>query len=74
MKEPLPKKKQEYDFFADYDALSGVVSATECTGLMYRPAEDDDEADSYNEIYSIPTTSNEEEKRLKADGVENGSK
>ena len=68
MKEPLPKKKQEYDFFAEYDALSGVVSATECTGLMYRPAEDDDEADSYNDICSIPATPNTAEEKLKENG------
>lgn len=73
-KEPLPKNKKEYNFFDEYDALTGVVSATECTGLMYRPAEDDDEAESYNEIYTIPAVANKEEKRLEADGVENGSK
>lgn len=68
MKEPLPKKKQDYDFFTEYDALSGVVSATECTGLMYRPAENDDEAESYNEICSIPATANKSEEKLKEKG------
>ena len=73
-KEPLPKNKKEYNFFDEYDALSGVVSATECTGLMYRPAGDEDEAESYNEIYTIPAVANTEERRLEADGIENGSK
>ena len=68
MKEPLPKKKQDYDFFAEYDALSGVVSATECTGLMYRPAEDESEAESYNDICSVPTTPNIAEEKLKEKG------
>ncbi len=62
MKEPLPKKKQEYDFFAEYDALGGVVSATECTGLMSKPAEDESEAESYSEICFVPTTANTAEK------------
>lgn len=76
MKKPLPKneKEKEYSFFDDFDALSGVVSATECTGLMYKPAEDESEAESYNHIYTIPATANTQEERLKADGIENGSK
>lgn len=74
MKKPLPKNEKEYNFFDEYDALTGVVSATECTGLMYRPAEDESEAESYNEIYTIPATANTEAERLKADGIENGSK
>ena len=68
MKEPLPKKKQDYDFFAEYDALTGVVSATECTGLMYRPAEDESEAESYSDICSVPTTPNMEEEKFKEKG------
>ena len=68
MERPLPKKTQEYDFFADYDALTGVVSATECTGLMYRPAENDDEAESYNELCSIPATANKAEEKFKEKG------
>ncbi len=67
MKEPLPKKKQDYDFFAEYDALTGVVSATECTGLMYRPAEDESEAESYNEICSVPAVANKDKEKLKED-------
>lgn len=31
-----------------------VVSATECTGLMYAPPASVDEAESYNEIYDVP--------------------
>lgn len=33
---------------------SGVVSVTECTGLMPTPPRSEAEEDSYNEIYVIP--------------------
>lgn len=52
----------EYDVFAD---TNSVASATECTGLMYIPPEDEYEAESYNEIYSIPKAANKVEKKLK---------
>ena len=68
MDKPLPKEKKEYNFFDDYDALTGVVSATECTGLMYRPAENDDEAESYNEICSVYAVANSGEEKLKENG------
>ncbi len=43
----------------------GVVSATECTGLMPTPPQDYDEAEAYNEIYVVPKTVNEREEELK---------
>lgn len=52
----------EYDAFADTNA---VVSATECTGLMYSPPEDEYEAESYSNIYSVPKAPNKVEKKLK---------
>ncbi len=33
--------------------ISGVASFTECTGLMYRPPQDADEYESYQEIYGM---------------------
>ena len=73
---PLPKEK-ELDGSYSYDQMNefnSVTSATECTGLMYFPPENEYEAESYNEIYVVPKVANEEEKRLRADGKVNGSK
>ena len=56
-----PRKKYEEEEI-DYDVLSdrnSVASATECTGLMYAPPEDEYEAESYNDIYVIPKVPNE---------------
>lgn len=44
---------------------NGVVSNTECTGLMPTPPEDYDEAEAYNEIYVVPKVENEREKELR---------
>lgn len=44
--------------------FQGVVSATECTGLMPTPPQDYDEAESYNEIYVVPKVRNKTEKVL----------
>lgn len=58
--------------FDQLNKLDAVASGTECTGLMYAPPENMDEAESYNEIYVVPQVANEEEKRLRADGKVNG--
>ena len=34
--------------------ISGVASATECTGLIQIPPQNEEEAESYNEIYTMP--------------------
>lgn len=52
----------EYDVLVD---TNSVASATECTGLMYAPPEDEYEAESYSNIYSVPKTPNKMEKKLK---------
>ncbi len=45
----------EQDYFFDVNnRTDNVASATECTGLMPIPPEDDDESESYNQIYIIP--------------------
>ena len=52
----------EYDVLVD---TNSVASATECTGLMYAPPEDEYEAESYSNIYNVPKTPNKMEKKLK---------
>ena len=47
--------------------FNGVVSATECTGLMPVPPQNDGEAESYNEIYVVPKTPNETEETLQSE-------
>ena len=52
----------EYDVLVD---TNSVASATECTGLMYAPPEDEYEAESYSNIYTVPKTPNKVEKKLR---------
>jgi hypothetical protein len=55
------KKKEEGKDYA-FDMLNeqnGVVSMTECTGLMPTPPQSEEEAESYNEIYVVPKVENE---------------
>ena len=53
IKNNRPHPKKPFDFPEDYDNLYTVNSSsyTDCTGLMYKPPEDDFEYDSYNDIY-----------------------
>lgn len=66
-KRPIPEQRDaEADYAYDQlNKIDSVVSATECTGLMYAPADNYDEAESYNEIYVVPKVSNEDEKKLR---------
>ena len=61
-KKNYEEEEIEYDAFADTNA---VASATECTGLMYAPPEDEYEAESYSNIYNVPKTPNKAEKKLR---------
>ena len=66
MKKEKTKKIAEFEF--EFDVLNktnGVVSATECTGLMQRPPQDISEANSYTDIYVIPEQVNYHEKELR---------
>ncbi len=75
-KRPVPEEVEldgSYSF-DQMNELNSVVSATECTGLMYAPPVNEYEAERYNEIYVVPQVPNDEEKRLRADGKVNGSK
>lgn len=44
---------------------NSVASGMECTGMMYRPPQDEYEAESYNEIYVVPKVPNKKEKELR---------
>lgn len=62
-----PLKNEKNGSYADdmLNKIDSVASATECTGLMYRPPESDGEAESYNEIYVVPKVENSREKELR---------
>ena len=62
---PLKIKKE--DSYADdvLNKIDSVASATECTGLMPTPPENEEEAESYNEIYVVPKAENSKEKELR---------
>lgn len=63
MKKERPLFEDVQGSYADdlLNESNGVVSATECTGLMPTPANDYDEAESYNEIYVVPRVVNKKE-------------
>ena len=59
------KRLPEDDYAIDMlSKQNGVVSATECTGMIQIPPENYDEAEAYNEIYVIPKVKNERKKEL----------
>ena len=62
-----PDDVDESYAFDIQNEFHGVVSATECTGLMPTPPLSDDEAEAYNEIYVVPKTPNETEKALRSE-------
>jgi hypothetical protein len=49
--EELDGKKLPLDYWMP--TISDVVSSTECTGLMYRPPQDEEELESYQELSSM---------------------
>ena len=60
-------KKPRIHFDLDLiDADSVVASATECTGLIQIPPENDWQQESYNDIYEIPRRRNRENVRRKS--------
>lgn len=66
MNNKKPSKINDFEF--EFDILNktnAVASATECTGLMQRPPQDESEADSYTDIYVVPEQINYGEKRLR---------
>lgn len=66
MNDKKPSKVNEFQF--EFDILNktnSVASATECTGLMMRPPQNEEEADSYTDIYVVPEQVNYGEQRLR---------
>ena len=60
------KEKNGADYADDVlNKIDSVASATECTGLMYRPPETEEEAESYTDIYVVPKAENSREKELR---------
>lgn len=60
------KEKNSADYSEDVlNKIDSVASATECTGLMYRPPETEEEAESYTDIYVVPKAENSREKELR---------
>ena len=45
------EKGYQYDL---ENEINSVVSQTECTGLIQVPPQDEEEAESYTEIYTVP--------------------
>ncbi len=62
-----PVKEKPAEDYADdvLNKVDSVASANECTGLMYKPPETEDEAESYNDIYVVPKEENSREKELR---------
>ena len=56
MKNDKNIKFEEPEDYLYNDEINGVVSATECTGLISIPPQNESEADSYAEIYAINKT------------------
>jgi hypothetical protein len=54
MNEEKKKVVPAYPRDDDGDLISPSVSATDCTGLMSIPPEDEDAAESYLKLYDIP--------------------
>ena len=50
------KKENEkaLEEFSALDDITGVASATECTGLMQIPPLNSEQAEAYGEIYEVP--------------------
>ena len=66
MNKTKPPKTNEFEF--EFDMLhktNAVASATECTGLIQIPPQDEAQADSYTDIYVVPEQVNFGEQRLK---------
>lgn len=59
------KENFEHDIM---DELNTVASVTECTGLIQIPPTNEDEAESYGDIYVVPEQVNNFEKVKKPKG------
>ena len=60
-------QNREHHALSDEDMLeimNTVASSTECTGLIQTPPSNDEEAESYTDIYSIPQPENKKHNDL----------
>lgn len=55
----MKKNKPKQDLF---DYINSVASSTECTGLIQIPPANDEEMESYQEIYAIHEQTKEKDK------------
>lgn len=51
-KKPYPKAKTPYDILDD-EHYANAASSMECTGLIMQPAQNEDELESYADIYDF---------------------
>lgn len=51
--DPNTKDRHNIDWENDYSPRN-IASTTDCTGMMYKPPVTDEEAENYEDIYSIP--------------------
>ena len=47
------KDRHNIDWDEDYSPKN-IASTTDCTGMMYKPPVSDEEAEAYEDIYSVP--------------------
>ena len=60
-KKRKPIEYHEHDTPEEFPDISGVASATECTGLMYKTPVNDSEWESYQELSSMEIPKEDEE-------------
>lgn len=64
-KPPVDPRDEDSYCIDMLEKQNSVASGMECTGMMYRPPQDEYEAESYNEIYVVPKVPNKKEKELR---------
>lgn len=52
-------KEIDYD---DYPGISNTASSTECTGMMYAPPQNEEEFESYQDMFDMEIPKKEEKK------------
>lgn len=70
-----PKKrdvdKTTLDWEEDYyPGISNIVSASECTGMMYAPPQNEDEQESYSDMFSMQIPKEDKKEGKKEDRKE----
>jgi len=53
-KKPADKiESPEYDEYDSFPNISNTVSSGECTGMMYAPPQNEEELESYKDMFSM---------------------